>query len=61
MIETKEGVVAENPNNIYMEDTTLTQLPSTGGMGTYLFTIVGVVLMACAAGAFFMSRKKTQE
>lgn len=42
-------------------NTTLGTLPSTGGMGTYLFTIVGVVLMACAAGAFFMSRKKTQE
>ena len=42
-------------------NTTLGTLPSTGGMGTYLFTIVGVVLMACAAGAFFMSRRKTQK
>ena len=44
-----------------MTDTKLSALPSTGGMGTYLFTIVGVVLMACAAGAFFISRKKSSE
>ena len=60
VVENKNGVVptlVASP----VPNTTLSQLPSTGGMGTYLFTIVGVVLMACAAGAFFMSRKKTQE
>lgn len=36
-------------------------LPSTGGMGTYLFTIIGVVVMAVAAGAFFISRRRTSE
>lgn len=36
-------------------------LPSTGGMGTYLFTIIGVVVMAGAAGAFFISRRKGSE
>ena len=41
-----------------LNDTKLSALPSTGGMGTYLFTVVGVVLMACAAGAFMVSRKK---
>lgn len=44
-----------------MTDTKLNALPSTGGMGTYLFTIVGVVLMTCAAGAFFVSRRKTNK
>lgn len=44
-----------------MTDTKLSALPSTGGMGTYLFTIVGVVLMTCAAGAFFVSRRKTNK
>ena len=44
-----------------MADTKLSALPSTGGMGTYLFTVVGVVLMACAAGAFFVSRRKTNK
>ena len=44
-----------------MLDTKLSALPSTGGMGTYLFTIVGVVLMTCAAGAFFVSRRKANK
>ena len=42
-------------------NTKVGQLPSTGGMGTYIFTIAGVVLMACAAGAFIISRKKSSE
>ena len=42
-------------------DTKLGALPSTGGMGTYLFTIIGVVVMAGAAGAFFISRRRTSE
>lgn len=44
-----------------VKDTKLGELPSTGGMGTYLFTIIGVVVMAGAAGAFFMSRRKGSE
>ena len=44
-----------------MIDTKLNALPSTGGMGTYLFTIIGVVVMAGAAGAFFISRRKGSE
>lgn len=44
-----------------MSDTKLGSLPSTGGMGTYLFTIIGVVVMAGAAGAFFISRRKGSE
>ena len=42
-------------------NTKLNSLPSTGGMGTYLFTIIGVVVMAGAAGAFFISRRKGSE
>lgn len=42
-------------------NTKLNSLPSTGGMGTYLFTIIGVVFMAGAAGAFFISRRKGSE
>lgn len=42
-------------------NTKIAQLPSTGGMGTYLFTIIGVVVMAGAAGAFFMSRRRGSE
>ena len=47
--------------NASMSDTKLNSLPSTGGMGTYLFTIIGVVVMAGAAGAFFISRRKGSE
>lgn len=68
MIATKEkntevvnGVVAENPDNIYMEDSTLAQLPSTGGIGTTIFTIAGCLIMVTAAGLFFASRKKANK
>ena len=44
-----------------MRDSKLSALPSTGGMGTYLFTIIGVVVMVGAAGAFFISRRKGSE
>lgn len=68
MIATKEkntevvnGVVAENPDSIYMEDSTLAQLPSTGGIGTTIFTIAGCLIMVTAAGLFFASRKKANK
>lgn len=48
-------------NNDKLNDTKLNSLPATGGMGTYLFTIIGVVVMAGAAGAFFISRRKGSE
>ena len=48
-------------NSDKLNDTKLNSLPSTGGMGTYLFTIIGVVVMAGAAGAFFISRRKGSE
>ena len=53
---------AETQNvTLSVTDTKLGALPSTGGMGTYLFTIIGVVVMAGAAGAFFNSRRKGSE
>lgn len=67
MIETKNaknvvtGVVAENPQNIFMVDTQISQLPSTGGIGTTIFTIAGCLIMIAAAGLFFASRKKTNK
>lgn len=61
---TFEGKVAtanfENTSG-KLKDSRLSSLPSTGGMGTYLFTIIGVVVMAGAAGAFFISRRKGSE
>ena len=42
----------------YIKNTKLTDLPSTGGMGSYLFTIIGVAVMAIVAGSYFRSRAK---
>lgn len=41
-----------------MTDTKLAALPATGGIGTYIFTIAGIIIMAAAAGFFFVSRRK---
>ena len=51
----------EATGDLTLKDSQLSSLPSTGGMGTYLFTIIGVVVMAGAAGAFFISRRKGSE
>ncbi len=34
------------------------ELPTTGGMGTFLFTFVGIAMMAAAVILFFTSKKK---
>lgn len=44
-----------------IKNTKLSKLPSTGGMGSYVFTIAGVVVMAGAAGIFFMNRRKDEQ
>jgi len=45
----------------YMIDTRLLALPSTGGIGTTIFTVAGCAIMIAAAGFFFASRKKEEE
>lgn len=57
----KEETTMVVTNPLTIKNTKLGTLPSTGGMGTYLFTIIGVVVMAGAAGAFFISRRKGSE
>lgn len=42
-------------------DTKLIELPFTGGMGTTIFTVLGVVVMVVAAGLFFATRKKASK
>nr|WP_289072475.1 LPXTG cell wall anchor domain-containing protein [uncultured Blautia sp.] len=42
-----------------MYDTKLSSLPSTGGIGTTIFTIGGCLIMIVAAGLFFASRRKS--
>lgn len=54
-----EGSEKENVSmDTYVIDTKLSSLPSTGGIGTTIFTIGGCVIMIAAAGLFFASRKK---
>lgn len=45
--------------NTHMLDTKLSSLPSTGGIGTTIFTIGGCLIMIAAAGLFFASRRKS--
>lgn len=42
-------------------NTKLAALPSTGGMGTYLFTIGGVVIMAGVTGLVIAKRRRDEE
>ena len=44
-----------------MIDTKLSALPSTGGIGTTIFTIGGCLIMIAAAALFFSSRKKSDK
>ncbi len=46
----------ENDNTIL--NTKLSSLPFTGGIGTTIFTVLGVAIMVVAAGLFFATRKK---
>ena len=45
---------------ITVVDTKLSSLPSTGGIGTTIFTIGGCVIMVSAAGLYFASRRKQE-
>lgn len=42
-------------------DTKLSALPSTGGIGTTIFTVVGCLIMIAAAAMFFVSRRRTEK
>ncbi len=44
--------------NAWMIDTKLSSLPFTGGMGTTIFTVFGVALMALASALYFATKKK---
>lgn len=49
----------DTPSNPYgFKNTQLANLPSTGGIGTTIFTIGGCAIMIIAAGLFFASRRK---
>ena len=46
---------------IDIENSTGSILPGTGGMGTILFTVIGVALVIAVAGSFVVSRRRKAE
>lgn len=50
--------VLEDDKIIDVQNTTGTILPGTGGMGTVLFTVVGIALVLIIAASFVISRRK---
>ena len=53
-----EVTIGTEASPVYFDNTKLSALPSTGGIGTTIFTIAGCAIMIAAAGFFFASRKK---
>lgn len=51
---------AETDKVIDIENSTGTILPGTGGMGTILFTVIGVALVIAVAGSFVVSRRRAE-
>ena len=51
-------VTQTDENNTLIENTKIPGLPTTGGMGTYLFTGIGVALLAGAVVLIAAQRKK---
>lgn len=48
-------------NDQLVVDTKLASLPSTGGIGTTIFTIGGCAIMIAAAALYFVNRRKSEE
>lgn len=64
VLYTEETTPVSNVTDFNSEeytDTKLSALPSTGGIGTTIFTIAGCLIMVTAAGLFFASRKKANK
>lgn len=58
-LEEWSGEKAEKVGEYSLLDTKLSSLPSTGGIGTTIFTIAGCLIMIAAAGLFFATRRKS--
>ncbi len=59
--EIKDGVITEKDGATLINNTKTPELPTTGGMGTYLFTGIGVALLAGAAVMVTVLRKKNEQ
>ncbi len=64
VIDTATGAVDDYGNEaageaVKIQNTRLSALPSTGGIGTTIFTVAGCLIMVIAAGLFFASRRKS--
>lgn len=55
------ATVTPDKNAAEIINTKISSLPSTGGIGTTIFTIGGCAIMIVAAGLFFATRRKTQK
>ena len=55
------ATAGENNQTTDIMNTEISTLPSTGGIGTTIFTIGGCAIMIVAAGLFFATRRKTQK
>lgn len=55
------GANASHDVAVDVIDTTLAELPATGGIGTTIFTIIGCLIMIGAAFMFFMCRRKNDD
>jgi len=55
------GESLSDGSSIEITNTKLIALPSTGGIGTTIFTVAGCAIMIAAAGFFFATRKKEEE
>lgn len=54
------GITIFYAEYVKMIDTKLSALPSTGGIGTTIFTIGGCVIMIAAAGLYFANRRRQE-
>lgn len=54
-------VTVDGADSVRIPNTRLASLPSTGGIGTTIFTIGGCVIMVAAAYMYFVSRRKEEQ
>ena len=62
-VENEGGAITvdEDVASTEIKNTKIASLPSTGGIGTTIFTIGGCAIMIAAAALFFVSRRKSEE